>query len=162
MKRMLSLVFLVTLTSCSQGPDDMEPSGEHPEGQLGTVRFATSCREGAQAQIERGVALLHHMTYEEAQESFQAAVDTDPDCAMGYWGQAMTFVHPLWSDVPDEKQLTQGLDLVNQSKLRGEKTAREKAYIAALEAYYRDGTRRDERARLLWAKYGDRLPVHLF
>ncbi|MEE8162165.1 MAG: hypothetical protein V3T61_11065 [Acidobacteriota bacterium] len=63
MKRMLSLVFLVTLTACSQGPDDMEPSGEHPAQQLGTVHFATSCREGAQAQIERGVALLHHMTY---------------------------------------------------------------------------------------------------
>ena len=166
MKRMLSLVFLITLTACSQGADDMEPSGGHPEGQLGTVHFATSCSEGAQAQIERGVALLHHMTYEEAQESFQAAVDTDPDCAMGYWGQAMTFIHPLWSDVPDENQLTEGLDLVNQAKLRGVKTAREKAYIAALEAYYRDGTRRDKRARLLsfdeaWREVYEQYPQDL-
>ena len=57
--------------------------------QLGTVRFPMSCSDTAKPLVERGVALLHHMTYEGARAAFAAAIQTDPDCAMGYWG------HPL-------------------------------------------------------------------
>ena len=31
--------------------------------QLGTVQFPTSCRNEAAPLVERGLALLHHMTY---------------------------------------------------------------------------------------------------
>ena len=58
--------------------------------QLGTVRFPMSCSVAAKPQVERGVALLHHMTYNGARAAFSAATQTDSDCAMGYWGHAMT------------------------------------------------------------------------
>jgi tetratricopeptide (TPR) repeat protein len=98
--------------------------------------------------MERGVALLHHMTYAGARRVFEAAKEANPDCALAYWGIAMTYVHPLWLDPPTEEELKLGLDLLELAKTRGQKTKRERAYIAVLEAYYENALERDERARL--------------
>ena len=117
-------------------------------GQLGTVRFPVSCSEAARQQAERGLALLHHMTYEGARATFAAATETDPDCAMGYWGQAMSFIHPLWSDPPSEAEFEKGQALVREAKSRGQKSDWEQAYIAAVEAYYAPGRNRDEKTNL--------------
>jgi len=115
---------------------------------LGTVHFPVSCSEDAQRLMERGVALLHHMTYAGARTVFEAVSEADPDCAMGYWGQAMTLIHPLWSDPPSEADFKKGKALVSEAKTRGKKTKRESAYIAAVEAYYAEGWNRDETANL--------------
>ena len=116
--------------------------------QLGTVRFPMSCSDAAKPQVERGVALLHHMTYEGARDAFAAATKTDPDCAMGYWGQAMTYIHPLWSDRPSKKDFERGQALVDSAMARGQKTERENAYIAAVAAYYEMGWNEKETANL--------------
>jgi tetratricopeptide (TPR) repeat protein len=117
-------------------------------GQLGTVRLPVSCSEAARQQAERGLALLHHMTYEGARATFAAATETDPDCAMGYWGQAMSFIHPLWSDPPSKAEFEKGQALVQEAKTRGQKSNWEQAYIAAVEAYYAPGRNRDEKTNL--------------
>ena len=49
--------------------------------------FRNSCTEDVQPLLTRGLALVHHMTYEHAYEAFSAAMDTDPDCAMAHWGK---------------------------------------------------------------------------
>lgn len=98
--------------------------------------------------MERGLALLHHMTYEGARAVFAAATQADPDCAMSYWGQAMTFIHPLWSDPPGEADFKEGQALVNEARARGQKTEREQAYIAAVEAYYAKGRSQNETVNL--------------
>lgn len=133
---------------------------------LGTVNFSVSCSEQAQQLMERGVALLHHMTYESAQRVFEAASAADPDCALAYWGQAMSLIHPLWSDPPSQAGFERGHALVKEAKTRGERTERERAYIAALEAYYAQGWNRDERANLAsfeegWEKVYRRFPKDL-
>ena len=115
---------------------------------LGTVEFPVSCDEEAARELARGLALLHHMTYEGAREVFAAAAAADPDCAMAYWGQAMTFIHPLWSDPPSEEDFERGKAFLATAGSRGEKTARERAYIAAAEAYYQAGWNRNEKANL--------------
>jgi len=125
-----------------------EVQGDTYGDKLGTVRFPVSCNKAASQHAERGLALLHHMTYEGARAAFVAATEADPDCAMGYWGQAMGFIHPLWSDPPGEANFKKGQALVNEAKTRGKKTERERAYIAAVETYYAEGWRRDEKANL--------------
>jgi tetratricopeptide (TPR) repeat protein len=131
--------------------------------QLGTVRFPMSCSDSAKPQVERGVALLHHMTYNGARAAFAAATQTDSDCAMGYWGQAMTYIHPLWSDAPGKEDFETGQGLVGKAKTRGPKTDRENAYIAAVGAYYEQGRNKDETANLQsfeagWEKVHRRFP----
>src|SRR5260221_14388293 len=67
---------------------------------LGTVRFEVSGLPEAQSHVVRGVKLLHHMMYPEADREFVAAATTDPTCALAYWGRAMAIIHPLWPDAP--------------------------------------------------------------
>jgi tetratricopeptide (TPR) repeat protein len=116
--------------------------------QIGTVQFPISCSDAAKPLVERGVALLHHMTYDGAKAAFAAATQTDPDCAMGYWGQAMTYIHPLWSDAPSKEDFERGRALVGKARARGQKTERENAYIEAVGAYYEQGWNKIETINL--------------
>ena len=115
---------------------------------LGTVHFPVSCNVTAQNLMERGVALMHHMTYSGARKAFESAKAADTDCALAYWGVAMTYIHPLWLDQPTREQIILGQNLVKLAKTRGQKTAREHAYIAALDAYYGKALEQDHRTRL--------------
>src|SRR6201981_4262612 len=56
---------------------------------LGTVHFPISCTV-VQAKFERAVALLHNFHYPETVKEFQAVIKDDPDCAIAYWGRAMS------------------------------------------------------------------------
>ncbi|MFC1845286.1 tetratricopeptide repeat protein [Thermodesulfobacteriota bacterium] len=115
--------------------------------QLGTVRLLTSCSEDAAKHLNRGLALLHNMTYEDSRNEFDAAVKVDSKCAMGYWGKAMTFIHPLWSDPPNEEDFKKGQKFVNTAKALA-KTELENAYISAVEAYYSAGRSEKEKENL--------------
>jgi tetratricopeptide (TPR) repeat protein len=115
---------------------------------LGTVVLARTCRGTAADQLERGLALLHSMTYEEAAGAFEAATDADPSCAMSYWGQAMTFVHPLWSDPPSEETFEKGVELLAAAR-EHVATDHEQAYIDALAAYYDTGRSDTEQPNLV-------------
>lgn len=117
--------------------------------QLGTVKFPTSCTKEAQRHLDRGLALLHNMTYEDSRNEFEQATILDSKCAMGYWGQAMTFIHPLWSDPPNEEEFKEGQDLLKTAKAQSEKTEWEKAYIKAAEAYYAAGVNEKEKENLV-------------
>ena len=78
----------------------------------------------------------------------------------------MTFIHPLWSDPPSAANFQRGQALVNEAKTRGQKTDRERAYIAAVEAYYAQGWNRSEEANLAsfeegWQRVYEQFPEDL-
>src|SRR5207249_1444809 len=92
---------------------------------LGAVDFPTSGSEKAQVHCLRGLAALHSFWYEEALDEFRQATAAEPDFMMGYWGQAMTYNHPLWGE-QDTEAAHKVLDKVkNAPKL----TDRERAYL---------------------------------
>ena len=67
---------------------------------LGTATFPTSTHSvTAQQDFMRGLLLLHLFEYPHAAEAFVAAQQADPSFAMAYWGEAMTFNHPVWNQV---------------------------------------------------------------
>jgi len=70
---------------------------------MGSVRFEPECGKAANEHAVRGLTLLHHMTYLDASEAFVAATEADPTCTIGYWGQAMTLIHPVWPDAPTDE-----------------------------------------------------------
>jgi len=107
------------------------------EEKLGRVSFPVSCTPEAQAQFERGLAMLHSFFYPETLKAFTQVTQTDPSCAMGYWGVAMsTRPNPL---IPlDVATLKKGWEAVEKAKAAGAKTERERDYIAAIEVYYKD------------------------
>ena len=131
--------------------------------ELGTVDLPVSCNAGAAAAMEHGLALLHHMAYTEAGFVFQTVLEEDPSCGMGYWGRAMTLIHPVWVDTPTGAELDQGWAFVEQALALGPKTERERAYIDAVGAYFRDAHQREEREREIsfhqgWQNVHERFP----
>ena len=109
---------------------------EHASDALGTVAFPVTCSEQAQAEFNRAVALLHHMTYPQAREAFQRITATDPRCAMAHWGIAMTLFQPLWPTRPAPEALQQGWDAVQKAKALKPPTERERLFVAAAEAFF--------------------------
>lgn len=103
--------------------------------ELGKVNFPTTGSEQAKAHFLRGVAALHSFWYEEALEEFQEATKADPDFMMGYWGEAMTYNHPLWAQQDTEAARKAVSKIKDTPKL----TDRERAYINAVKVLYGEG-----------------------
>lgn len=101
----------------------------------GVVEFDTTCRDVAQEELNTGVALLHHMMYEQSAEAFQAAAEADPQCAMAQWGLAMTELHPLWAP-PTQDELRRGAEAVAKARALDPSDARERAYVEAIAAFF--------------------------
>src|SRR5258708_23461331 len=84
---------------CQPGAPDNYAGAHDNEEKLGTVSFPTSCSAEVQKKFERGLALVHSFEYAKADIQFQEVAAADPNCAMAYWGQAMSLLHPI-SDRP--------------------------------------------------------------
>ena len=113
---------------------------------LGHVHFATTCRAAAQRHFERGVTYLHSFWYEKATPEFRAAVVADSTCAMGYWGQAMSLLHPLWTP-PPPADLAAGLAAAERG-LAVTTTPRERDYLRAIDTYYTNYSATDHATRI--------------
>src|SRR2546422_1807171 len=120
---------------------------DEPE-KIGQVRFAVSCRADVQKPFERAVALLHSFWYLEAAKAFTAVAQADPDCAISYWGLAMSNWTQIWSP-PPPAALKRGWEAVEKAKAASAKTARERDFVAAAEAFFKDADKVDHRTRAL-------------
>lgn len=158
----LVLIFLVGCSGGEKGyraapeggsAESMPSATDVGGAKLGTVVLTDSCEDAVRPDLERGLALLHSMTYEEAASAFAQAAETDPGCALAYWGQAMTFVHPLWSDPPDSTTFARGAALVEQARERAA-NEKERAYVEALAGYYDAGRTGTERPNLVGFEAG--------
>jgi hypothetical protein len=118
------------------------------ELKLGQVDFRTSCSPAAQEQFNRAVATLHSFWYDEAVKGFTSVTETDPGCAMGYWGVAMSYWYQLWYP-PGEAALKAGSSAVAKARALGSKTDRERDYIEAIAVFYHDSDKLDHRTRSL-------------
>ena len=132
-----------------------------PEVMCGTVQFTDGCGEKTDTLIRFGIALIHHMTYEDAGYTFDQVIKKDPDCFWGYWGKAMAYIHPLWPDVLSEKEMESGYTL-SQKALGLAKNDKEKLYGTALASFYQKGEKsKGERLAAFqqgWAQATAQLP----
>jgi len=123
--------------------------GDDPLGeQLGTVRFEVSGSPEVQTHVVRGVKLLHHMMYPEADDEFAAATRLDPDCALAWWGRAMTLIHPVWPDAPTDDDRRVGAEYLQRGLASRRASPRERAYVEALNVYFSSTAGADYAARL--------------
>ena len=110
------------------------------QSNLGRVEFPTSGSPAAQGHFLRGLAALHSFWYEEALDAFRESTKVDPDFMMGYWGEAMTYNHPLWS----EQDVAAAREVIAKIKDTPKLSDRERAYLNAVKLLYGDG---DKHAR---------------
>ena len=57
---------------------------------LGRVNFETSCTPQAQEKFDRGLAMVHSFFYPDSVQAFTEAAAADPQCAIAYWGIAIS------------------------------------------------------------------------
>jgi hypothetical protein len=110
----------------------------HPAPEkLGTVTFATTCAAAVQPRFERAVALLHSFAYAPAEDAFREVAAADSGCAIAHWGAAMAYFNQLWEPPgPDDiRKAEVELALANAHPAKSE---RERAFVEAAAAYYRD------------------------
>ena len=112
----------------------------------GEVNFQISCGPAVQKTFNEAVWTLHSFWYPEARKKFTAVTEAEPGCAMGYWGIAMSHWYPLWFP-PSPAALKAGAEAVEKAVAAGPKTEREKDYIDAIAAFYRDSDKLDHRTR---------------
>ena len=133
------------------------PRQDHAAHGLGTVRFPISCTS-VQAEFDRAMALLHHMTYPQARRAFERVAETDPSCAMAHWGIAMTLFQPLWPTRPSAETRQRGWEAVQKAASLQPATERERMYVAAAEAFFREPASPDYWLRIRrWEAASERL-----
>jgi len=108
------------------------------EQQLGNFSFPNSGASEAQSAFLKGVGALHSFEFDEARIAFEEAQDIDPSFALAYWGQAMSDNHPLWrqQDMDAASAALNKLAPDFQERLSKAPTAKEKAYLSAVETLY--------------------------
>jgi tetratricopeptide (TPR) repeat protein len=147
MKRIL--VLTAALTVAAAGPRAQTGTGE-----LGTINFPTSAKPAAQVPFLVGTKALYNFEFDIAAEAFQQSQRADPGFALAYWGEAMSYNHPLWAqqDLAAARRVLERLaptaaaraakapagkerDLMDTAEIlfgAGDKLARDVAYAAAM------------------------------
>ena len=111
---------------------------------VGLVSFPNSGAAAAQQDFLTGLAQLHNFEYGPAAALFRKAQQTDPAFAMAYWGEAVTYNHPVWmeQDLAAARAVLQRLGATPDARLAKARTEREKDYLRAVEILYGEGDKR--------------------
>jgi tetratricopeptide (TPR) repeat protein len=110
----------------------------HGAEELGQVTFPTSCDPKVQATFERGVAALHSYWFPEATKTFDAVLKDDPGCAMALWGKAVVLLDNSLAFPPPAKNLAEAAAVLEKARSMAVRTERERDWLEAIGAYYRD------------------------
>src|SRR5262249_39016898 len=134
-----SLISMVLSTSVWSQQDE----------RLGKVSFPTSCDPKVQTEFERGVAMLHSYWFLYARKTFEGVLKQDPNCAIAYWGLALDLLGNSLTAPPSRTDAQAAWEALEKARAIGAKTARERDWIEALSAYYRDYDKVALNSRLL-------------
>jgi len=110
--------------------------------ELGSISFPTSGAASAQPKFIEGVKDLHSFEFDEAADAFHQAQRLDPNFALAYWGEAMSYNHPLWAqlDLPAARKALERLAQTLEGRLAKGHTEKEKAYLEAVnQLFYAPG-----------------------
>jgi hypothetical protein len=118
---------------------------------LGKIDFPTSAALRAQPHFHDGILWLHNFEYDQARTEFQKAKELDPDFALAYWGEAMTYNHPLWGeeDLASAQKVLTTLANTDEGRIDKAKTTKEKGYIHAINFLFGDGTKAERNEEYL-------------
>jgi hypothetical protein len=121
----------------AQEGEGHEHSYAIPEEGTGLAHMDISCSPAVVAKFDQALALLHNFWYSRALEGFQQILSADPQCAMAYWGAAMTYNHPFW-DAPSASDETAAWHFVQRALAPKEMSSRERLYVRAVAALFKD------------------------
>ena len=172
-----SIVYITLISLCSIACNNTKPPSEADllnidllRGDLilcsgkefGDVNFSLSCDVSVRKTFDLALSLLHSFQYSEAEKAFVKIIDIDADCAMAYWGVAMSIYHAAWFP-PSEAELIKASKILKIAESINVNT-KEKDYLDAIAAFYNNWNKIDHKTRAkkyeqkleqLYAKYQD-------
>jgi Tfp pilus assembly protein PilF len=112
-----------------------------PSGELGTIHFPTSAKAAGQAPFLVGVKALHNFEFDTAAEAFRDAQKADPGFALAYWGEAMSFNHPLWAeqDIASARRVLERLAPTSAARAAKAPAGKERGLIEAVDVLFGTG-----------------------
>ena len=115
---------------------------------LGRIDFPVTGPEAARQHFLRGMLAMHSFWYDEAHDEFLASTHAAPTFAMGYWGDALTYYHPVWS----QENLVASRAIMAKLPANAQLSERERGFIAAAKILFGEG---DKETR--WREYAEAL-----
>src|SRR6185295_15984710 len=147
-----AIISVLLFNSCTS-------SNKNSSDHLGEINFPVHANKEAQPFFQKGLLLLHSFEFDDAAENFIKAEELDSTCVMAYWGEAMTYNHPLWryqdydkgkaaltklAGTQEERAAKASVDLekdfitaVGELYGKGSKAQRDSVYAAYMEAMYK-------------------------
>jgi tetratricopeptide (TPR) repeat protein len=144
MNRFVLSLCLASLAAAPLRAQGHAHDGAAPAGAgLGEIDFPTSATPAAHPLFERGVLYLHNFHYTEAAQAFQQAQRADPGDVMSFWGEALTYTHPVWNqqDTARARAVLRRLGPTPEARLALARTERERMYLQTAEALYGEGSK---------------------
>src|SRR6516162_10374266 len=77
-------------------------ASQSAEQRLGKVHFATSCTSQAQELFDRAMLYQHSFWYSASRRTFEEVLKEDPQCAIAYWGIALSYLYNPHAPPPSE------------------------------------------------------------
>ena len=136
---MTHLCRLAALVAVVAVPSLAAQAHEHAHTeQLGRVTFPVSCNAEAQQRFEHAMGLLHSFWWEQGVGAFRDVAAADSTCAMAYWGSAMNAWGNPFGGGPSGQTLAAAARAAERAAAMPAKTPRERGFIAAVGALYRN------------------------
>jgi len=142
-------LFGLALAAALLAPAAAVAQHEHGGEKLGTVNFETSCQPATRADFNRGMALMHSFEFGPAIDMFNKVLGADPNCAIAYWGIALSHWSNPFGGIKAGPLLDRGLAAAQKGLATGNPTPREKAYLNAVNQLYANASTIAHRDRTL-------------
>jgi tetratricopeptide (TPR) repeat protein len=128
-----AVLALFSTWSLSSVPAQAQMQGMDMPKTVGHVDFSNSCSPAVKRDFDNGMAALYSFWFAESHQFFEKAAAKDPDCAIAYWGEAMSDYEQIeGGSLPEGEQLANGQRAIARGEAAPRKTAREKAYLDAV------------------------------
>jgi tetratricopeptide (TPR) repeat protein len=137
---------------------DGDEAGGKPDEQIGRVEFGASCRDEANHELDRALALYHSFWFEPANAAYRKVLQRDPECGMAYWGLALSALGNPFAWPAPSKAVQSGAAFMAEAQRTSAKSERERGFISALSLLFRDWETTEHRARsLAWGQAMEQL-----
>ena len=150
--RLVLLASACALLPMALAPQSTAQQHEHQHGDTGNfgrVHFPISCSPQAQERFHHALAMLHSFHFPATGQAFAALAEAEPDCAMAWWGVAISQrLNPLVPPFPPAA-LQRGWQAIERARAAPPRTERERDWVEALAPFFQDHERVDQRTRTL-------------
>jgi Tfp pilus assembly protein PilF len=115
-----------------------EASGD--TARLGKVHFQVECNAAAQREFNVAMAYYHSFAWHQMQAPLERVLQSDPSCGMAHWLRTLTALNNpfAWPANIPPATLSEGRSILDTARRAGLKSQRERDYVDALEAFFKE------------------------